>query len=150
VVRGAHAAGAIHVLHHHDWIARYVAADMPADDARVEVVAAAGAEADDKVDGAAAIEIGDALGWSGFGPRQECRRQQSECECACQCVLLRRGVATAVPQARKPQTGTPENGGWDRGASQNHRWGQWGALKPRSPLGSKHKKSARRTNIAFP
>jgi len=34
---------------------------MPADDACVEVVAATGAEADDKVDGAAAIEIGDAL-----------------------------------------------------------------------------------------
>ena len=59
VVRGLERARARHVLHHDGRIAGDVLADMAGENAGIGVVAAAGAVADDQVDGLAAVEVGD-------------------------------------------------------------------------------------------
>ena len=70
ILRGLHRAGARHVLHHHGRIAGDVLADVTAEQARIEVVAAAGGEADQDGDGLAAIEVLRGLRARGRGERQ--------------------------------------------------------------------------------
>ena len=62
VVRRDHAAGALHVAHHHRRIARrHVPAEMARDQPRIGVGAAAGIEARDQIDRLAAVEVGGVL-----------------------------------------------------------------------------------------
>ena len=61
VVRHLDAAGAGHVLRHHGGIAGDVLAEVARDQPRLQVVFAADADADQHVDGLAAVEIGDRL-----------------------------------------------------------------------------------------
>jgi len=58
VIRRNHAAGAGHVLDDHDRVAGNMFAHMPADGARIGVVAAAGGEADDQPNGFSLVKVG--------------------------------------------------------------------------------------------
>jgi hypothetical protein len=72
----ADAASALHVLHHHSRLARDVLAQIAAERAGIEVVAAAHAEADDDLDGLALVEIGNALRIRG---RRKAERKPDRC-----------------------------------------------------------------------
>jgi hypothetical protein len=60
-IGGANAAGSFHVLNDDARIAGHVLAQIATEGARIEIVAAASAEADDDLDRLALVEIGDAL-----------------------------------------------------------------------------------------
>ena len=57
VVGGDHAAGAGHIFDDHDRVAGNMFAHMPADRARIGVVAAAGGEADDQPNGFSLVKV---------------------------------------------------------------------------------------------
>ena len=61
-VDGAQASGARHVLHDHGWLAGNVPAEMARKQPPIDVVAAAGAVADDQLDLLALVEFGDRIG----------------------------------------------------------------------------------------
>jgi hypothetical protein len=76
IVDRLEAAGSRHVLRNEPWIARDVAAHMARERPRIDVIAAAGAEADHHLDGLAGVEIG--LGRGRWRCRQS--RQRKACQ----------------------------------------------------------------------
>ena len=84
-VDGAQRSGARHVLHHHVGMAGDVAAEMAADQPRIDVVAAARPVADDQRHRLASVEVGDRVGRCRRrrqhrpGAWQSQRRQRASC-----------------------------------------------------------------------
>ena len=95
----AAAAGAGHVLRHDGRLAGNVRADEAAEHAGIEVVAAAGAVADDEGDALAAIEVGDVVGAGRRGEAQPARLRRPATIAAASAVHRR------TPSRRRPEAG---------------------------------------------
>ena len=97
----AQAAGAFHVLHHNGGVARDVTADMPGEHAGIEIVAAADAVADVKLDVLAFVKVGGTLRLRHRGQGNHDRnRRQARQHAKRHFVLLRAGSFATVPALR--------------------------------------------------
>ncbi len=98
-VDGAQTAGARHVLHDHVWIAGNVPAEMSGEQPSIDVIAAAGAVADDQLDLLALVELGDRIGARIRERKHERRRRDDDPQHgASPSRFLLRAVCHAAPR----------------------------------------------------